>query len=331
MSVGDKPLRWGVLSTARITDELVPCFAKLPQAELRAVASRDLTRARGFAAAREIPVAYGSYEQLLDDEAIDCVYVPLPNSLHADWTEAALQRGKHVLCEKPMTPRVEEAERLFGLAEREGLVLMEAFMYRHHPKTKALRRLIASGRLGEPRVLRMRFHFQVESPETDIRYDSELAGGALRDVGCYCVSLASYVADAEPEEVSGLARYAPSGIDEVFAGTMRFGSTLLATFDCGMTSPLDVGVEALTTRGRVTVPMPWYPHHEPLHLEVDVDGEHTVEPTPGANAYQLEIANMCSAIDGSSETEITRDETLGNLRTIERLLHAAGAGSPAIA
>ncbi len=165
------PLRWGILSTAAIVEELLPGFHASELTDLSAIASRDASRAREFADANGIPSSYGSYEELLADDGIDCVYIPLPNSLHREWTRAALESGKHVLCEKPLTPTSQEAAGLFDLAEQRGLVLMEAFMYRHHPKTKRLRELVAAGDIGEPRVARMWFHFQVEEPAVDIRYD----------------------------------------------------------------------------------------------------------------------------------------------------------------
>jgi len=322
---GSEPLRWGILSTARITDELLPGFAALEAAELTAVASRDAERAAAFAEQNGIPRSHGSYEALIEDEAVDCLYVPLPNALHGEWTRAALQAGKHVLCEKPLAPTAEEARELFDLAEDRGLVLMEAFMYRHHPKTKALREVVAGGRIGEPRVVRMRFHFRVEDPATDIRYSAPLAGGALRDVGCYCVSMSGYLLGGAPTEVTATARMAESGVEETFAATMRFGDGTLAVFDCGMQSPLDIGVEVLGSEGRASVETPWYPHLEPASVEVDAGGRRESVATPGANPYQLEIENFCAAVRGEAEIEIGREETLRNLETIERLLAALQA------
>ncbi|MFN8215520.1 MAG: Gfo/Idh/MocA family oxidoreductase [Solirubrobacterales bacterium] len=317
---GNGPLRWGILSTAQIIDELLPGYAAAADARLDAVASRDGERAARYASEHGIGRSFGSYQELLADEEIDCVYIPLPNALHGEWTRAALESGKHVLCEKPLTPTAAEAASLFDLAEERGLVLMEAFMYRHHPKTKTLGELVRGGRIGQPRVVRMRFHFRVEDPATDIRYSAPLAGGALRDVGCYCVSMAGYLLGGAPDEVSATARGTASGVDETFAATMRFGDDAVAVFDCGMQTPLDVGVEVLGTEGRAVVRMPWYPHLEPLSIELETGGEVEEVPTPGGNAYQLEIENFCAAVRGEAATEVSREETLRNLETIERLL-----------
>jgi xylose dehydrogenase (NAD/NADP) len=325
------PLRWGILSTARIVEELLPGFAAAEAADLRAIASRDGARAEAYAGERGIPVSHGSYEELLGDDSIDCVYIPLPNHLHGEWTRKAIEAGKNVLCEKPLTPTSEEATALFDLAEERGVLLMEAFMYRHHPKTKRLREIVAGGEIGEPVLLRSWFHFQVEDPETDIRYEPGMAGGALRDVGCYCVSLAAYLTGRSPEELGASARIAPSGVDEVFAATLGYGGGPLAVFDCGMTSPLSMGAEVLGTRGRARVATPWYPHLEPVSIEVEAGGGTKAVPTPGANAYQLEIENVCAAVRGEAPPEIGREETLENLKTIERLIGATTAEQPVAA
>ncbi|MBS1860660.1 MAG: Gfo/Idh/MocA family oxidoreductase [Actinobacteria bacterium] len=322
-----RPLRWGILSTARIIEELLPGFAAAADAELGAVASRDGGRARSYAAANGIEVAHSSYEGLLDDPAIDCVYIPLPNSLHREWVEAALRAGKHVLCEKPLTATAAEAEALFDLAEERGLVLMEAFMYRHHPKVKVLRELVAGGEIGRPVVVRSRFHFTVADPATDIRFRSELAGGALRDVGCYCVSASNFLADAAPLEVAASARFAASGVDEATAATLRYESGLLAVFDCGMVSPLDVGVEVLGEGGRAILPMPWYAVREPHGIEVRFESGSRWVETPVEDPYRLEIENFCAAVRGDGLTEVSRQESVRNLETIERILATAKAAA----
>jgi len=316
-------LGWGIVSTAEILADVLPAFAESESAELRAIASRDPSRAQAFAASHGIPAAHGSYAELLDDDSIECVYIPLPNSLHGKWTRAAIEAGKHVLCEKPLTPTAEEAQALFELAEDHGVVLMEAFMYRHHPKTKKLREIFQSGELGEPRIVRMKFHFKTARPDTDIRYDPDLAGGALRDVGSYCVSLASYLTGSAPDSLAATARLSDSGVDEQFSAALGFANELLAVFDCGMFSPLDLAAEVLGTEGRATVAMPWYPHLEPLNIEVERGGETTTVPTPGPNAYRLEIDNVCAAARGEAKPEITSEETVRNLTTIERLLEVA--------
>jgi predicted dehydrogenase len=323
MSPDSPPVRWGIVSTAAILGEMLPAFAESDAAELAAIASRDQARADAFAAENGIPTAYGSYEALLADDSIECVYIALPNSLHGEWVRAAIDAGKHILCEKPLTPSAEEARSLFDLAEERGVVLIEAFMYRHHPKTRKLREICGGGEIGEPRVLRMKFHFKTAEPATDIRYDPELAGGALRDVGCYCVSMAAYLGGGAPDHLTAIARMSESGVDEQFSAALGYDNDLLAVFDCGMYSPSDVGVEVLGTDGRAIVAMPWYAHLEPLSIEVERGGQTTTVPTPGPNAYRLEIDNVCAAARGEAEPEISAEETVTNLTTIERLLEVA--------
>ncbi|MCB0828454.1 MAG: Gfo/Idh/MocA family oxidoreductase [Solirubrobacterales bacterium] len=320
-------LNWGILSTAEINDELLPGFRDSPAADLRAVASRDLSRARAYADEHGIPDAYGSYEELLADGSIDCVYIPVPNSLHGKWTRAALEAGKHVLCEKPMTPTRKEAEELFELAEERGLSLMEAFMYRQHPAIRKLREIVTDGRLGDIQVVRSWFHYKAVDPATDIRYRTDLAGGSLRDVGCYCLNFSTYIYGRAPDQVCGFAGLADSGVDEYFAATLSFGSGSLAVFDCGMNSPLSMGARIMGSLGNATVAMPWYPHLGDDRVELEVDGKTELVQVTGGNSYRLEIENFCAAVSGEEEPEVTREETLRNLGAMERLAESARVGS----
>jgi D-xylose 1-dehydrogenase (NADP+, D-xylono-1,5-lactone-forming) len=313
-----------MLSTAAIAAELIPGFRRSPGNELVAVASRSRERAEAYAARHGIQTAHGSYEALLQDDQIDAVYIPLPNALHAQWVRAALESGKHVLCEKPLTPTAPEAEALFELATQKGLMLAEAFMYRHHPKTLRVRQLLREGSIGELQTIRCSFAFRVADPDHDIRYSAELAGGALRDVGCYCVNFSTFAADAEPYQVFGLARLASSGVDERFYGTLAFPSGAVAQFDCGLDMPLTLGVTLVGSGGEISVPMPWYAHLEPLAVFVNHGGEVTEIKTEGENAYLLEIEDLAAAIRGERRPEVEAAETLRNLRVIEALRSSAG-------
>jgi predicted dehydrogenase len=319
-----RPLKWGILSTARINDEVIPQLRQSAEAELVAVASRDPSRARSYASEKGIPTAYGSYEELLSDEEIDCVYVSVPNQAHAAVSALALRAGKHVLCEKPLAVSASEAAWMFDLARSCDRLLMEAFMYRHHDKTKRLIELARDGTLGEITVARAWFHFQAADPSTDIRFRPELAGGSLRDVGCYCTSMLMLLLDDEPARLHGLGRLSASGVDEAFAGVMRFASGTLGVFDCSMVSPLDVGVTVLGTQGHAEVRMPWYAHLEPHSIHITTaDGPDEISTSPD-NAYRLEIENFCAAVRGGAERTMSPAETLRNLAVIDRLAEAAG-------
>jgi D-xylose 1-dehydrogenase (NADP+, D-xylono-1,5-lactone-forming) len=316
-------LRWGILSTARINDEVIPQIRQSARAELVAVASRDEGRARDYAARHGIDRAYGSYEALLADGEIDCVYISAPNSEHAPLSSSALSAGKHVLCEKPLAVSREEGEALFQHARECDRFLMEAFMYRHHDRTRLLCELVRSGELGQVQVITSTFNFRVDDSSVDIRYRPDLAGGALRDVGCYCVSLATHLAGGAPERVEATARVSSSGVDEVFGGLLSFADGSMCLFDCGMHADLRIGVTVAGSDGLARVATPWYPHLAPAKIEVWRGPEREVIGTSTANPYLLEVENFCAAVEGESAPEISADETLRNLGVMDELAAAA--------
>ncbi|MGH3022044.1 MAG: Gfo/Idh/MocA family protein, partial [Gaiellaceae bacterium] len=202
-------LRIGILSTARINGRILPAARDSELVEVVAVASRDGARATAYAREHGIARAHQGYEALLADSEVDAVYVPLPNSLHVEWTRRALEAGKHVLCEKPLTDEPDDAEALFDLAESKGLVLAEAFMYRHNPQTKRVEELVRAGAIGRLQLVRTSFGFPVEGAE-NIRLAADLDGGSLLDLGTYCVSGARLLA-GEPESVLGRQVIGPTG------------------------------------------------------------------------------------------------------------------------
>src|SRR5882724_7871251 len=224
-------VKWGIISTADINRKVIPGAKASPKVELVAVASRDQARADEYAKTWEIERAYGSYDALLADPEIEAVYISLPNTMHCAWSIRALEAGKHVLCEKPMSRHTDEVEAAFAAAERAGLFLSEAFMYRHNPQTKKVRALLDEGAIGELRLVRSTFSYSLYDKE-NIRLRTEVEGGALMDVGCYNVS-GSRLFGGEPERVWGEAWFGPTGTDWVFTATMRFPGDVIATFDCG--------------------------------------------------------------------------------------------------
>jgi xylose dehydrogenase (NAD/NADP) len=313
-----------MISTAAIGAELVPAFRRAAANELIAVASRDPERAKSYAQQHGIPRSYAGYESLLEDEELDAVYIALPNALHGEWILASLEAGKHVLCEKPLTPTSAEAAELFDLASSHQLVLAEAFMYRHHPKTLRVREMLREGLIGELQTIRCSFSFRVVEPKSDIRYSAELAGGALRDVGCYCVSYSTFAADAEPEYVHGYAPDTQADVDERFYATLAFSAGAVAQFDCGLNIPLNLGATLVGSDGIIHVPMPWYAHLDPLSVYLRKGDDVKEIPTPGENAYLLEIEDFAATIRGEREQLIAPAETVRNLRVIERLRKSAG-------
>ncbi len=224
-------VKWGIVSTADINRKVIPGAHASDKVDLVAVASRDQARADAYAKEWRIPRAYGSYDALLADPEIEAVYISLPNTLHCEWSIKAVEAGKHVLCEKPMSRRPEEVEAAFDAAERAGRLLSEAFMWRHNPQTKRLQELVAAGTIGELRLVRSVFSYSLYD-EDNIRLETEVEGGALMDVGCYNVS-GSRLFGGEPERVFGEAWFGPTGTDWSFAGTMRFPGDVVALFHCG--------------------------------------------------------------------------------------------------
>lgn len=303
-------MRVGVLSTANITRKVLAAGV-----EVVAVASRSEDRARAFAAEHGIARSHGSYEALLADEEVDAVYAPLPNSMHVEWSIRALEAGKHVLCEKPLSRDPDEVERAFDAAERAGRTLMEGFMWRHTPQARKLLEV-----LPDPiRLVRAHFSFPARE-EGDIRLDPGLHGGALMDVGCYCVNAARYVCRAEPESVTAQATWVkgpgPStqdGVDVALAGTMRFPGGTLAHFDCAMNAAERSELEIVGDDTRVVVRDPF--HSRDVGIEVDGAPIEVEFRDP----YACEFEALADPIFG-------RADAVGQARALQ-LLHQSAKGN----
>jgi xylose dehydrogenase (NAD/NADP) len=318
-------VRLGLLSTAKITDEILSGASFLDTVEVVAVASRDGARADAYARERGIARAHGSYEALLGDAGVNAVYVPLPNSLHHEWTLKALHAGKHVLAEKPYSRRPAEVEEAFDLAERTGLVLMEAFMYRHHPQTALVADLVAQGRVGRLRTIRASSGFVLDRTG-DVRLGADLDGGALMDVGCYCINGSRLLA-GEPERVYGEQVIGETGVDVAFHGTLRFPGDVVAQFDCSFVQARGQRLAAVGDEGKLVVEWPFRPD-----LAGDVlltRGEQTARvDVPKARMFELELRNFAAAIAGTEPPLLGRADALGQARTIDALYRSAASGAP---
>lgn len=320
------PLRWGLLSTARINRSLIPPLRASRRCQLVAVASRSLEKAEAYARQWEIPRAYGSYEELLADAEIDVIYNPLPNSLHAEWTVKAAQAGKHVLCEKPLAMTVEEVEAMAAAAEQAGVVVAEAFMYRHHPQTLAIKELVAEGAIGEAWLVHGSFTFNI-ARENDIRLEPRLGGGSIWDVGCYPISYARYLLGEEPETVFGWQRTGASGVDEYFVGQMRFSGGAFAQFDSGFRSPLRARIEIAGSSGTIQIPNPYKPgKNEKVYLERN--GKMETIRIAGQELYLGEVEDMADAILTGKPPRISLADSRANVATITALLRSARQGLP---
>ena len=267
-------LRWGILGTARITRRLMPALRAAPRSDLVAIASRDRARGEAFAAEWGIPRAVEGYHRLLDDDAIDAVYVPLPNGAHVEWTLAAIASGKHVLCEKPLALQPEDVDRIAAAAAAVGVVVEEGFMYRHEPLTARVVSLIHDGAVGTVRAIISGFTY-TRTRANDVRLDAALGGGALWDVGCYPVGYTCLIGGLDATVAVGAAQWSPSGVDEEFAGLLRFPGGAMANVYAGFRAAHRTWLEVLGSEGALRVPHPFKPEPmESLELERGGHVEH---------------------------------------------------------
>jgi predicted dehydrogenase len=316
-------VRWGILSTAKIAVRIVEGARLASNAEVVAVGSRDAGRARAYADDHGIPRAHGSYEDLLADPEVDAIYNPLPNSLHVPWSVRALQAGKHVLCEKPLSRRAADVDAAFDAAGRAGRILMEAFMWRFHPQTEQLVELVRGGAVGRLRYVRAAFGFNLPD-EANVRWLEDLEGGALMDVGCYCVSALRLICGAEPERVSA-EQVAVGGVDARLAGVLRFPGDVLGTFDCGMDVAGRAGIEVVGDAAALVVAAPWHTTSpEIVVLRPDTEPER-VRPEP-VDPYARELEELSAAIEGGPPPRLGRADALGQARAIDALYRAAAEG-----
>ena len=315
-------LRLGLLSTARINDEILAAANETDRVEIAGVGSRDPAKADAYAAEHGIPRAYGSYEALLTDPELDAVYISLPNGLHHDWTMKALAAGKHVLCEKPYSRHPEEVEEAFAAAEASGLVLMEAFMYRHHPQTRLVERLVREGALGRLLSIRATFTFPLRD-HTNVRAKPELDGGALMDVGCYCISGARLLA-GEPLSVKAFQVIGPTGVDMALYGTLHHQDDVVTQFDASFVAPQRQVLEIAGEDAVLTVQAPWRVDW-PGGVELVRDGKAEALDVPTANSYVLELENLAEAVAGEAPPLLGREDALGQAQTISALYAEAAS------
>jgi predicted dehydrogenase len=323
-------LRWGILSTADIARrKVVPGMRAAERCEVVAIASRDRDHAESVASELGIPTAHGSYEALLADPAVDAVYVPLPNHLHAEWTIAAAQAGKHVLCEKPMALTAADAERMIAACDDAGVRLMEAFMYRLHPSWLAVRALVAAGRIGRLSAVQSWFSYFNDDPH-DIRNINDAGGGALYDIGCYCVNLSRMLFGSEPVRVEGSVLRDPVNGTDVLAGGLLEFTDGVATFTCSTRVETDQRVHVYGTHGRISIGIPFnIPPHLPTEVTVTAGGDPPVAPASEvlrfapADPYGVEADAFAAAVLEDRPTPVPPQDAVENLRVIERLFASA--------
>jgi predicted dehydrogenase len=316
-------LRWGILGVAKINDRILPSFARAEHAELRAIASRTAERAQVAAAVAGIPVAHGSYEALVADPNVDAVYIPLPNTLHAEWTRRAAEHGKHILCEKPLTPTAEQARELVDLCRAKNVRLMDGFMWPHHPRTVRLRDLLDRGEIGEVRRVSGAFSFPLEPMDpANIRLQSRLAGGSLLDVGCYPVYAIRWAFGAEPVRAYATARYLYD-VDIEMNGIVWLEDERVGSFDCGFTLPQRSWLEITGSEGVLRIPNIWVPGPSASYTIERAGKEPEVVTVEGADQIALMIDHFSQAVLDGTPVRPDPEEAVRTLLVLDALARSA--------
>ncbi|GMQ85097.1 MAG: Gfo/Idh/MocA family oxidoreductase [Acidimicrobiia bacterium] len=325
-------VRWGVLSTADIgMAKVTPAIQQAENCEVVAIASRSSDAAAAAAAALGIPGAYGSYEALLEEADIDAVYVPLPNNLHHEWTIKAVAAGKHVLCEKPIAMTASQAEEMAAAGHEAGVKVQEAFMYRHHPTWVEAVRLLRSGAIGELQAVHSWFSFFNDDPD-NIRNHPEQGGGAIMDVGCYCINLSRMLFEAEPTRVGAVVRQDPTmEIDIVSSAVLEFPGGGQATFTCSIRAEAHQRVHIGGTHGRIDIEIPFNtPPDRETSIFVTRRGDTPFATTTeklvfaATDQYTIQASLFAKAILDDTEVPVPIDDAIANMRVIDGILATEG-------
>lgn len=325
-----RPVHWGVLSSANIGAKAVsPAIQASSNGILSAVGSRDPRHAADLYSYSPTTRIYGSYQEVLDDPEIEAVYIPLPNSLHAEWTINALEAGKHVLCEKPLAVTLEEAREMVEAARANDRLLMEAFMYRFHPQIEWVLERIRAGEVGQVRQVRASFAFDIRGRQDNIRIRPELAGGSLMDVGCYAVNLCRAVYEQPPVSVAARVHVEKvGGVDMAMNAILDFGEGRYGLIDSSFEVPMRQSAEIIGDAGSITIPVPFTPRNMEGIVFAMKNGQMSERKFPIVDQYQLEVEHFADCIRTGREPARGLNETLENMATIEAIYEAAGHDWP---
>ncbi|RKP44274.1 gfo/Idh/MocA family oxidoreductase [Cohnella endophytica] len=318
-------LNWGVIGAAGINGSVVPAIQASSTGRVIAIASRDTAKAEAAALKYDIPSFYGSYEELLKDERIDAVYIPLPNHLHKEWTIRAAEAGKHVLCEKPLALDAAEAQHMVDACEKAGVKLAEAFMYRHHPRLERIKEVILSGEIGELRGLRGAFTFNGAANKDNVRFRAEWGGGSVYDVGCYPISAARYILGSEPLAATAHALFSAEhgGVDMMCSGLLEFPGDIALTFDCGMWADFRNSLEIVGTDGRIEIPGAFLPNKEDPDFVIYSNGKCREDKAFSANQYTLQADRFARSVWGEDSPLMPAEDPVLNMRVIDAVLKSA--------
>lgn len=317
-----KNLRWGIISTADIgMAKVIPAMQRAERCEVVGIASRGRDRAAAAATRLGIPLAFGSYEELLASDEIDAVYIPLPNDLHAQWTIKAAEAGKHVLCEKPLAMSAAQAEEMVRACATAGVVLAEAFMYRLHPTWAEIMRLARGGAIGSLQAVQSYFGYHNDDP-ANIRNRVENGGGAIMDVGCYCVNLSRMLFASEPTRVQSTVRRDPEmGIDVVASALLEFPGGGQSAFTCSTRAEPFQGVHIFGTAGRIEADIPFnIPPDREARVFVTRRGKRETLTFPAADQYSIQAALFAGAVLDGTPMPVPIEDAIANMRVIEAIL-----------
>jgi predicted dehydrogenase len=320
------PLRMGILGAARIVrHSMIKPAREIDEVEIAAIAARDASRCQAFARKHGIPHACRGYQQLLDDPTIEAVYIPLPNSLHREWSIRALEAGKHVLCEKPLAANADEVQQMAEAATRAGKLLVEAFHYRYHPLATRIRQILDGGQLGPIRHIEAWACVPILARH-DIRWQYELAGGAMMDLGVYAVNIVRFAAGAEPEVVSAEAKLYKPQVDRWLRAELRFPDGRTGRITCSMWSRDLLRGELMVRgeRGSLKVGNPYAPHlfHD---VRLKIDGRKTRERMRGLKStYYYQLRAFAAALRGGPPMPTDVRDALANMRVVDAAYRAAG-------
>ncbi len=322
---------WGVMGNATIARVcMIPAIQKSRNGKVHALASRSPDRAADVTSANNIQNLYNSYHALIEDSAIQAVYIALPNHLHHKWALKAFSAGKHVLCEKPLACNADEANEMAAAAATTGRLLMEAFMYRFHPRSLRIRKLVQNGTIGPPRLIRAAFCYRMSEEKvqdpSNFRLDPEMGGGALLDVGCYGVSVARWLYGAEPYQVHCEACFHPNGVDTHAMAMLRFKGERIATIEASFLAGLQQTYSVVGEKGVIDLPqdafIPWEKDAVYTVRENDAEAGDPVA-VPGADEYQLMVEHFADAVLGHASIEYGPNDSIQNMRVLDALAEAA--------
>ena len=329
------PIKWGVLGNATIARKcVIPAIQKSRNGFVHALATRSPDAAEEVVTENKIRKVYDTYEAVIADSAVDVVYIPLPNHMHRPWTLEALSAGKHVLCEKPLSCDAHEAREMADKAAASDLLLMEAFMYRFHPRSRRIKKMVAEGVIGKPCLVRSAFCYHMDDDIVksggNVRLKSDLGGGALLDVGCYSVNVARWFMDAEPTTVQAQAVFHPDGVDVHLVGTLRFAEGQLAVLEASFISALQQTYTVVGNDGAFDLPhdafIPWEKNAVYIQRAKDeeVGNKHIVR---GADQYQLMVEHFADAVLKRKTLVYSPHDSIANMRVLDALSEAARTGN----